>query len=465
VERDLDLLESSWRRAASDGAAFAARFYDALFARHPELKSLFKRPRSTVERHFLAGLEVTIRSLRSPEQMSEHLEALAGAHLGYGVRPHHYPHFIETLLAVLEAGCGDAWSEPVERAWRRAFEQIEETIVRSLGEISATRGAQAAAPVPRGEPGAGASEKRTRGARRSGAGATPPDPKRGSEGIPAIAPPAPLVSDAEVGKPPPAVSPRAGSSALSVMARAIRDPGTTAMVALFRHDPERDAYVLHASSGVPAAVVEKVRSKLVFRRGEARGLVGLVAASGKTLYVPDCSADPRWVGRGRTLRIGSAFFLPIATGEDSGGVLCLLSANRDAFSQTTREVLALLVHMAEAAMDSAFAFEAQVGRLEQGLRRITAELLNLGMWVEERGGDLTPHALEGLRDLSQREWEILRCVAGGQRVATIARSLFLSPHTVRNHLKSIYRKLGVRTQGELRELIGRIQLPPPDKAP
>ena len=39
----------------------------------------------------------------------------------------------------------------------------------------------------------------------------------------------------------------------------------------------------------------------------------------------------------------------------------------------------------------------------------------------------------------------------GLRVATIARELTISPNTVRNHLKSIYRKLGVRSQTELLE--------------
>jgi DNA-binding NarL/FixJ family response regulator len=51
--------------------------------------------------------------------------------------------------------------------------------------------------------------------------------------------------------------------------------------------------------------------------------------------------------------------------------------------------------------------------------------------------------------LSQREREILRAVSAGQRVASIARLLGISPHTVRNHLKAIFRKVGVHSQLEL----------------
>jgi DNA-binding CsgD family transcriptional regulator len=54
-------------------------------------------------------------------------------------------------------------------------------------------------------------------------------------------------------------------------------------------------------------------------------------------------------------------------------------------------------------------------------------------------------------ELSRREQEILHFVLDGKRVGTIAATLFLSENTVRNHLKRIYKKLGVRSLGELRE--------------
>jgi DNA-binding CsgD family transcriptional regulator len=57
----------------------------------------------------------------------------------------------------------------------------------------------------------------------------------------------------------------------------------------------------------------------------------------------------------------------------------------------------------------------------------------------------------GRSELSRREQEVLHFVLDGKRVGTIASSLFLSENTVRNHLKRIYRKLGVRSLGELRE--------------
>jgi PAS domain S-box-containing protein len=58
-----------------------------------------------------------------------------------------------------------------------------------------------------------------------------------------------------------------------------------------------------------------------------------------------------------------------------------------------------------------------------------------------------------LADLSPRERETLERLMSGLRVAAIAKEFCISPHTVRNHLKSIYRKLDVSSQSELIELV------------
>lgn len=58
---------------------------------------------------------------------------------------------------------------------------------------------------------------------------------------------------------------------------------------------------------------------------------------------------------------------------------------------------------------------------------------------------------EKLASLSPRETEVLRNLLEGYRVNTIARRLFISQHTVRNHLKKIFAKLEVRSQTELME--------------
>ena len=58
-----------------------------------------------------------------------------------------------------------------------------------------------------------------------------------------------------------------------------------------------------------------------------------------------------------------------------------------------------------------------------------------------------------LGQLSSRDLEIVTRLMAGDRVPSIAKQLFLSEGTVRNHLSSVFGKLGVGTQQELIELL------------
>lgn len=75
-----------------------------------------------------------------------------------------------------------------------------------------------------------------------------------------------------------------------------------------------------------------------------------------------------------------------------------------------------------------------------------------------RGGSTVPPPasslppVEGLGTLSAREREVLEQLLGHRRAPAIAKALFISQHTVRNHLKSIFAKLNVSSQQELLDL-------------
>jgi DNA-binding CsgD family transcriptional regulator len=55
--------------------------------------------------------------------------------------------------------------------------------------------------------------------------------------------------------------------------------------------------------------------------------------------------------------------------------------------------------------------------------------------------------------LSSRELDIVGRLLAGDRVPAIAKSLFLSQSTVRNHLSAVFRKFGVSSQQELIDLV------------
>jgi DNA-binding NarL/FixJ family response regulator len=59
--------------------------------------------------------------------------------------------------------------------------------------------------------------------------------------------------------------------------------------------------------------------------------------------------------------------------------------------------------------------------------------------------------------LSKRELELLNGLVNGGTYTTIATDLFISPHTVKTHIKNIYKKLHVHTRAEaVRAWLGKL---------
>lgn len=86
--------------------------------------------------------------------------------------------------------------------------------------------------------------------------------------------------------------------------------------------------------------------------------------------------------------------------------------------------------------------------LEDAMRRISDELARVGVGASTTTTEPVPSHPD-LELLSRRERDVVTHLLQGHRVVSIAELLDVSEHTVRNHLKSIFRKLGVHSQAEL----------------
>jgi DNA-binding CsgD family transcriptional regulator len=65
-----------------------------------------------------------------------------------------------------------------------------------------------------------------------------------------------------------------------------------------------------------------------------------------------------------------------------------------------------------------------------------------------KASEIAPIVVEAY-GLTAREVEVTRLVARGLSTDEIATELFLSRHTIRDHLKAIFEKVGVSSRGEL----------------
>ena len=116
---------------------------------------------------------------------------------------------------------------------------------------------------------------------------------------------------------------------------------------------------------------------------------------------------------------------------------------------------------AYAATARAAARDDRLGRLPRGRLRTAS-----GVWLVVHGSvlegsdhlalviepakatDVAPLIIEAY-GLTAREVEVTRLIARGHGTSQIAEKLFLSPHTVRDHVKAVLEKVGVSSRGEL----------------
>jgi DNA-binding CsgD family transcriptional regulator len=102
----------------------------------------------------------------------------------------------------------------------------------------------------------------------------------------------------------------------------------------------------------------------------------------------------------------------------------------------------------------------RTAELELRLRHIGAEV-RAARVLDDFSALPAPSDFPPIGELTTRQWEILSRLLQGQRVPTIARELFLTPSTVRNHLAAIFRKFGAHSQPELLALL-KPKPPAPD---
>jgi DNA-binding CsgD family transcriptional regulator len=93
-------------------------------------------------------------------------------------------------------------------------------------------------------------------------------------------------------------------------------------------------------------------------------------------------------------------------------------------------------------------------QLKRHLWRIELELRAAGLLpasTHNQNADL----VRKVADLSARQREIVSRLLAGERVPEIAKAIYLSPTTVRNHLTAVFRKFGVHSQVELLAVLKR----------
>jgi hemoglobin-like flavoprotein len=127
---DVGLLRETLEITLAKDDTFPTRFYERLFAAHPETRAMFHRSTPGAQnKMFAQKLTALVDHLEDPAWLARELPSLASNHISYGVTPAMYPWVGEALIATLREACGDAWSAEAERAWSDAYASLVAAIL------------------------------------------------------------------------------------------------------------------------------------------------------------------------------------------------------------------------------------------------------------------------------------------------------------------------------------------------
>lgn len=126
--REIELVQTTWKSMLSIRDTFAEILYGKLFSLDGGLQRRFGGDMKEQGRSFAAMMSIFVRNLEEPETVCVALRGLGRRHAAYGVRPRDYETLSVALFWTLSHALGEAFTDEVEQAWRRAWQRLAEAM-------------------------------------------------------------------------------------------------------------------------------------------------------------------------------------------------------------------------------------------------------------------------------------------------------------------------------------------------
>src|SRR4051812_36500012 len=129
------LVTESVEALRADATHFAATFYERLFERDPQARTLFSTDPVIQQQKFFTELDAIVHSIHDLDRLLERTRALGMFHRGMGVRAHHYRAVGEALRDAAAELYRDDYSPELAEAWRLAFRLVAEAMLQGAASM------------------------------------------------------------------------------------------------------------------------------------------------------------------------------------------------------------------------------------------------------------------------------------------------------------------------------------------
>lgn len=132
-EYDKAQIQYSYTLLKPEVERVAGQFYTDLFNRMPKLRAMFPEDLSGQGMRFMAAIGFVVDNLDDEARLNQHLDLLAKGHAPFKLRPDAYREMQEALIDTLAQALKSKFTNEVELAWRRAFDQICDAMIAESG--------------------------------------------------------------------------------------------------------------------------------------------------------------------------------------------------------------------------------------------------------------------------------------------------------------------------------------------
>ena len=130
---ELRAVRQSFERLRDDLAMHSDYFYTALFRRAPQFRAMFRDDLAGQGMKFMSTLDVILSKLENEDDVAEQFMGLGRSHASLGVGASHFKPMEEALMDTMRMALGDAFTPALEAAWRSAYGQVAENMIRRGG--------------------------------------------------------------------------------------------------------------------------------------------------------------------------------------------------------------------------------------------------------------------------------------------------------------------------------------------
>lgn len=131
-QKTIDIIKSTVPVLAMHGKTITTRFYQMLFANHPELLHIFNHANQKQGRQQAAlanAVYAAAAHIDNLEAILPAVQQIAHKHRSLGIKPEHYPIVGQNLLAAIKDVLGEAATDEIIQAWADAYGVIADAFI------------------------------------------------------------------------------------------------------------------------------------------------------------------------------------------------------------------------------------------------------------------------------------------------------------------------------------------------